>query len=505
MTDEFAFTLLDWNIGGGKYLETRSSNRETIRRDINVALKSLIEKCKYPQIITLQEIVAYRDPGKKKDELVELIDINLINGERKNLYRYFPFILIDSETHSAKSKWKQIIKSGKWDPRTYFAQGSAFLIHEDLYEKHFPICDLTADCSIRQEEYLIEPVSLNSGLYLGDRDTEPRCALVTHFIYNPMGNPKPLDIFVVNIHLTTIMKEREEIPDVDLKATEIRMDQIEKLFCGIISSYNEWKEKGFPECGKKRNFGSSETDKRHQSLWILAGDFNFTPASLEYETIQKKDFMDVVPLKGLGTKSRGLGNKAAITVDYVFAGPKSIYLDPEGISTNKVHDDINVSDHCPVYAKIPLKIPYDGTASLLSARDIKNPFDFAIKLKDEGNAISKQICSKINTEAKEILQKITGPSDMSQKDMLCIMESLNEALKDPLSFEDCAFDMNGWSKCAKSLIGKNMGKKDVHLNRLIMEEAYPDDINRCLVNKLYLNEIYGNDAEDCIKMLRQPG
>jgi endonuclease/exonuclease/phosphatase family metal-dependent hydrolase len=364
MKDEFTFTILNWNIGGGKYLETQSSDREAMRREINEALKSIVKKYRYPQIITLQEIVEYRDPGKKKDELVELIDVDWINGEKKNLYRYFPVMLINSKAYSAKSKWKQIIKKGGWDAKTYFAQGSAFLIREDLCNNHFPVCDLTADCCTRRGEHIgehiIEPVSLNSVLYLGDRDTEPRSALVTHFIFNPKGNAKPLDVFVVNIHLTTIMKEREEIPEVDLMATEIRMDQIEKIFSGIISSYNVWKERGFPECGEKRVFESWETDKRHQPLWILAGDYNFTPASLEYETIQKMNFKDVVPVKGFGTKARGLGNTAAITVDYVFVGPKRISLDPEGIRNNQVLHQIKVSDHCPLYAEIPLKIPDDA-------------------------------------------------------------------------------------------------------------------------------------------------
>jgi hypothetical protein len=264
-----------------------------------------------------------------------------------------------------------------------------------------------------------------------------------------------------------------------------------------------WKEQGFPECGEKRVIENWETDKRHQPLWILAGDFNFTPTSLEYETIQKMNFMDVVPVKGLGTKSRGLGNIAALTVDYIFAGPKSISMNFEGIRNNQVLHQIKVSDHYPMYAKIPLKIPDDDATSLLSARDIKNPFDLATKLMDEGNSISKHICRKISIDIKKILLNITESSDMSQKEIPCMMEYLNEVLKDSLSFENCVFNMNGWSECAKRLIERNTGKKDVHINRLILEEAYPDEINRCPVNKLYLKDIYGDDAVDCIKIIHQ--
>ena len=55
---------------------------------------------------------------------------------------------------------------------------------------------------------------MDSGLYFGDRNTEPRAALVSHFIYDSgpsTGDPKPLDIFVVNLHLTTLMMEREGV------------------------------------------------------------------------------------------------------------------------------------------------------------------------------------------------------------------------------------------------------------------------------------------------------
>ena len=290
-----------------------------------------------------------------------------------------------------------------------------------------------------------------------NRDTEPRYALVTHFIFNPKGNPKPLDIFVVNIHLTTIMKEREGISEVDLKATEIRLDQIAKIFNGIVSRYNLWKEQGFPECGDKRIIEDWETEKRHQPLWILTGDFNFAPTSIEYETIQKMNFMDIVPVKGLGTKSRGLGNIAALTVDYVFAGPKPISMDIEEIRNNQVLPQVKVSDHYPMYAKIPLNIPDDNTASLLSARDIKNPFGLAVKLMDDGNSISKHIRRKISVDIKGILLNISKSSDMSQKETLCMMECLNEVLRDPLSFENCVLNMNGWSECAKHLVERNTG------------------------------------------------
>jgi endonuclease/exonuclease/phosphatase family metal-dependent hydrolase len=217
-----------------------------------------------------------------------------------------------------------------------------------------------------KDDHLIEQVNLDSGLYFGDRDTEPRAALIAHLIKNPKTNDgkllKPLDIFVINVHLTTIMKEREGIPKKDKEATEIRLDQLKTIFDGIISRYNLWKASGFLNRGEERYFDNPEEKsiKRYQPIWIIAGDFNFTPESLEYEVIKRMNFVDVVPNKGSGTKSSGRGNKASLTLDYIFAGPNFISLDPfiieKGIDDNEVDHQTKASDHYPIWATIPIEI-----------------------------------------------------------------------------------------------------------------------------------------------------
>jgi endonuclease/exonuclease/phosphatase family metal-dependent hydrolase len=347
------FTILNWNIGGAKYLQEEKDKREKTREELNSELNNLIKRYKKPSVITLQEIVRYGASNQNVEEIIDPIEH----------YKYCSFPLIDSDRLSSKAKWNKIKRLGGWPPETFFAQGNAMIFRDDM--PHFPVWDLATSSMHRHDEerHFIEQVNLENGLYFGDRNTEPRAALVAHFILNPGGeNTMPLDIFVVNLHLTTLMLEREGIPEIDIKATQIRLNQLNVIFCGIVSRYNTWKRQKFPERGEPRKtWENGETDKRHEPVWILAGDFNFTQESEEYETIQRMNFIDVVPNKGGGTKAKGADNPPTLTVDYIFAGPKFISLDPlittDGIKNNTVDHTVIGSDHYPMYAKIPIAIP----------------------------------------------------------------------------------------------------------------------------------------------------
>ncbi len=63
------FKILNWNIGGAKFLETKTANeRAELRKRVNGALKILVEGSNLascPDIITLQEIVRYKEPDGK--------------------------------------------------------------------------------------------------------------------------------------------------------------------------------------------------------------------------------------------------------------------------------------------------------------------------------------------------------------------------------------------------------------------------------------------------------
>jgi endonuclease/exonuclease/phosphatase family metal-dependent hydrolase len=341
------FRVLDWNLGGSKFLVYPEPKRQDVRAKINEELFRLVDKHR-PHVVALQEAACY---GESEGDAEHLVDKEMLTDYR---YHYFP--LIDSDRFSFKSKWNRIKESGGWPIGTFFSQGNAFLFHKDI--AHFPVWDLPLRGNKREDNrHFVEQVNLDSGLYFGDRNTEPRAALVAHFILNPEGETSPLDVFVVNLHLTTLTMEREGIPQIDMEASQIRLAQLKTIFIGIVSRYNTWKQQGYPQYANDAGLFL----ERLQPVWILCGDFNFTPQSEEYQMVQRMNFIDTVPEKGAGTKAKGAGNRATLTVDYIFAGPKFLSLDPFitefDLYDNSVDHEVQVSDHFPVFAKIPLEIP----------------------------------------------------------------------------------------------------------------------------------------------------
>ncbi len=336
------FKILNWNIAGSCYLEADEDGRAKIRAEINTELKSLVGKHK-PHVVTLQEIIRYGSTPGDANNIIDELD-----G-----YKYFPFPLIDSQRLSCPIKWARYKQNGNWARDTFFAQGNAIILRDDILS--FPIMSLpTCGHDIWQaEDHFIEQVHLESGLYFGDRGTEPRAVQVVHLIFDSPTSPnKPIDIFVVNVHLTTLKMEREGIPEIDSKGSRVRKEQLDVIFEGIISRYMAWRQKGYDKQSQRKD--------RLPPIWIISGDFNFTPESEEYELIERMNFIDVIPSKGTGTKSRGRGKPATITVDYIFAGPKFVSLDPlitsSAIVNNQVCRDAKVSDHYPMIANIPVDI-----------------------------------------------------------------------------------------------------------------------------------------------------
>lgn len=364
--------VLNWNIGGAKYLQLKSMNssncsdgrksREVFRERLNAVLVDLIEK-NSPDVVTLQEVVRYEENGDEPNAQ-HVVDVPAN-------YEYFALWLIDTQHHSHQGKWDKVRAEGEWAEDAFFAQGNAILIRKTT--SFFPVYGLPAvgqrhSPSVTRDR--IEVVKLESGLYFGDRNTEPRAALVAHLVLDQLtdehGNnqqlKRPLDVFVINVHLTTLMFEREGVPDIDEEAAQTRLRQLNIVLDGIVSRYNKWRKDRFKVRGKEAKPRESETRERHAPIWVIAGDFNFTPESIEYLTLVRKGFIDLLPTHHLGTKASGLGNRPTLTLDYVFAGPKFEAIDPDfaeqGMKGNHVQWDqsTTISDHFPLIVDVPIAL-----------------------------------------------------------------------------------------------------------------------------------------------------
>ncbi len=322
-------TIVSWNMDGISFLKTEPEKRARLKALITRQLDDeCIDKYK-PDLIAVQEIVKYEENGVVK-ELVE----------PPEGYCYQSSISIDTTRQNNPVKWQPIRKAGQWNVGAYLGQGNGLLWRKDI--PHCSIWDCNGEKARCGGGLRQEVIRIDTGLFIGTRDTEPRIAVVSHFIIENRH------VLMVNLHLTTLLKEREGFPDRDCLGAEIREQQLDIVLNGIVSRHNRWREK------------QHVLDPGNRPIWFLAGDFNATENALEIERIKRLNFLDLCFDKGTGTKREKNGLSAALTLDYIFAGPAYYAFDPQSAkrllkktSLPPVYD-ITVSDHFPIVAKFPI-------------------------------------------------------------------------------------------------------------------------------------------------------
>lgn len=341
-----AIRLMTWNVGGIPFLRALPEDREAKKAAFAAVIRNVTEKFR-PDIVLFQEIVRYNAGGNRhqaQDMIVAPPD-----------YHYCPYVAIDTRRQNHPAKWDPVRESGRWSPDAYLAQGNAVMWRKDM--PHCSIWDFRNHRQNTGRNLEAEAVRVDTGIFTGNRDTEPRLAVVAHFVHKATGR----NIFVVNIHMTTLRGEREGFPERDDLGSKIRMNQVKIILNGIVSRYNTWREEQ----------GRTQADER--PVWILAGDFNAAPDSDEISRIRRMNFMDLCENSGgTGTKRSKRGDQASITVDYIFAGPQYFAFDPnelrERLKTCKTGGNAppcgpvyhfgveTVSDHYPVFAWLPLPV-----------------------------------------------------------------------------------------------------------------------------------------------------
>ena len=201
-------TLMSWNMDGISFLKTDPEKRSRLKALIT---RQLQDECIYqhrPDFVAVQEIVRYEEDGVVR-ELVE----------PPEGYCYQSSISIDTARQNNPVKWQPIRKAGQWTAGDYLGQGNGLLWRKDI--PHCSIWDRNGGKARCGEGLRQETVRIDTGLFIGTRDTEPRLAVVSHFICE--GH----HLFFVNLHLTTLLKEREGFPERDCLGAEMRGRQLD--------------------------------------------------------------------------------------------------------------------------------------------------------------------------------------------------------------------------------------------------------------------------------------
>lgn len=326
-----SLTLINWNVGGGKFFKLVGEERERFKENLNSEIARLCEHWQ-PHIVLMQEVTRCRPSNGAVQDLIE----------PPEGYYYQMVPIHDTDMHSHPVRWRRYREAGGWGEGDYIGQGAGFLWRDNL--SHGAIWDFEiSTCSPRLS---YEFVPIDTGLFTGDRDTEPRAAIVTHFTLKSGAGPR--HVFLVNLHLSTLYGEREGGGRRDDMGISIRRKQLQVILEGIVSRHVGW------------SIMLPDNPLESGSIWVIGGDFNTPPDSEEIAEVLNNSFRDANPNKGQGNKTSGLGNDPTHTVDYLFVNYLSDWTRCEeafrkAAESNPEPDlSFRASDHYPTIAHIPI-------------------------------------------------------------------------------------------------------------------------------------------------------
>lgn len=113
----------------------------------------------------------------------------------------------------------------------------------------------------------------------------------------------------------------------------------------------------------------------------------------------------------------------------------------------------------------------------LSPSDLKDPVSLILKLRDARDPISQHLRAKLSPETVIQVDNYNGSVSPSVQLIDSLIPQLNLVLKGPSIFDEQRFAQIFLSEQTKRLIAQNPeGDERVHLNRLLLEQAYPKEI-----------------------------
>ena len=120
-------------------------------------------------------------------------------------------------------------------------------------------------------------------------------------------------------------------------------------------------------------------------------------------------------------------------------------------------------------------------STLFRASDFKDPVSMAVKLRVPRDLLSQYLRGKLSDATKDQLEKYDGSGPPPELLQDALVNDLNQVLNSPDLFDKKRFAGVTWTKEREALMPalmklKPQGEGLVCLNRLLMEEAYPNEI-----------------------------
>jgi len=311
--------IASWNVGGGKGLRLEAAERRRRSGALQRDLEGIVGGWD-PDIVLLQEVTEFGEGEAERFVKPPL-----------EYYCCFSRAL-DSLQHPHHRKWS----NRGVETHTRTSQGQAILWKRSVTHAAFWNGNRQTGPGLQASE-----VRYETGIYSGNRDTEPRLVVVAHFVFDVCRSP--VDLFVANLHLSTLRHERAGVIVRDRLGSHVRRAQLHWVLCGIVSRVNRFRSQ----------------QRMAPAVWVLGGDFNASPGSPEIRMLEENGFVDLNGQKGHGTKRHGQNSAATHTVDYLFAGIAGTSIDPVVLGRQAAKNpkplEKSVSDHLPIVADLPLE------------------------------------------------------------------------------------------------------------------------------------------------------
>lgn len=376
--------IMSWNMAGAKLFEQLDLEPGPAAGSYISAFRKVWENSivrwlatpdgDMPDIILLQECIGFDDCTCSTSSRWQ--SGNEILGEIFPGYECFFFPAVTSHNNPHPGKWNRYTDSDTIAnpvPITIdIQQGYGICVRKGISIAKLWVpwanpedIPTNADTADIERISCFEPISVSTGLYLGDRDTEPRMVIMGRVRLEYDGKHRYLNY--LNIHLNTLKGEREGNVRLNRHANASRQQQIELILDNIVSAYQEATHYRIQE--------SPEPNER--DIWIMGGDFNTTPDSEEIATILRAGFVDTLKDKRIededpssalhnqvGTKwSLGDSECPPVVLDYIFCGIEKFTFTTNDLDTSaskrpfKPHFDSTTfeTDHAVLFAKIKLQ------------------------------------------------------------------------------------------------------------------------------------------------------